>query len=71
MSVMETEENLEEQRDEIISEETGESTDDTPEDAAGKAAECEPGTPANQRLMVVLSKGLRPNLDAHGGSPGG
>jgi hypothetical protein len=30
---METEENLEEQRDEIIPEDSGKSTDDTPEDA--------------------------------------
>jgi transcription termination factor Rho len=38
---METEENLEEQRDEIISEDTGESTDDTPEDAAGNPVEAD------------------------------
>ena len=36
---METEENLEEQRDEIIPEDSGESTDDTPEDDAGNPVE--------------------------------
>ncbi len=36
---METEENLEEQRDEIILEDSGESTDDTPEDDAGNPVE--------------------------------